>query len=347
MKPIFSFVLLCLMIIACKTNKDALDTVEPFEVVASFSPGYPGYTDVWEYVDEASGTRYALLGSSAGVSIIDVSQPSQPVEVSLVPIPGFGFDMKVWRHYLYSVSGRSGGDAKITDISDPANPVVVGSFPDAHNIFITEDGYLIAEVRGLKIYDLNADPVNPALLWQNGNEGHDAALIGNRLYDFHGGINPLNRYAKIWDVSDITQPVLLATITDPTISYYHSGWPSKDGNYLYICDELAKAAGADISIWDISDLNNPTRVGQFADENSLVHNIYVIGDYAYVSYYAAGLRIFDVSNPAELKLLWHFDTSEAAINDFVGAFGVYPFRPDGVIYVSDMQNGLFIFKQNR
>ncbi len=337
---------LVLILLSCKDNKDALSGEEPFELLAVLPLSYSSYTDVWGYSDPADGKHYALVGVDSGISIIDVNDPRRPGEIALVATPDFGFDFKVWQNYLYGVSGRSNGMGKITDISDPANPAVVGEFPNAHNIFITETGFLIAEVRGLKIYDLNPDPVHPQLVWQNGSEGHDAAVVGNRLYDFHGGLNPSNRYTRVWDVSDITRPALLTTIADPTISYHHSGWPNEDGNYLYICDELAKASGADISIWDISDPGNPTRVGQFADEQSLVHNIYVIGNFAYVAYYAAGLRIFDISDPAQLKLVYEYDTSAAASNNFVGAFGVYPFAPDGLIYVSDMRNGLFIFKRN-
>ena len=42
-------------------------------------------------------------------------------------------------------------EGRIVDLSDPANPVVVGSFPSSHNIFIDADGLMYLEVPGLRI----------------------------------------------------------------------------------------------------------------------------------------------------------------------------------------------------
>ncbi len=185
-----------------------------------------------------------------------MTAPSDPFEVANIDsVPGF--DVKVWGHYLYSVNGRFSGDGKIVDIADPANPRVVGSFPSAHNIFISEHGYLYLESPGLSVFDLNPDPTYPMFVWSAGVEGHDAAVIGNRLYDFHG-VSGTN----IFDVSDPVNPKLLGTIQDLSIVYHHSGWTTEDGNYLFICDELANHPSQDITVWDIRDPANPGRVGQ-------------------------------------------------------------------------------------
>lgn len=40
--------------------------------------------DVWGYVDEF-GNEYAIVGTSKGTSIVDVSTPSEPVEVFWIP----------------------------------------------------------------------------------------------------------------------------------------------------------------------------------------------------------------------------------------------------------------------
>jgi len=255
-------------------------------------------TDVWGYVDSTSGKEYAVVGSSAGVTIVDVTDAAVPVQVATIgSVPGF--DVKVWRHYVYSVTGGGINQGGIVDIFDPGNPQVVGSINSSHNIFISENGYMFAEGPGLTVYDLNPDPTNPSVVWSGGTEGHDASVIGNRLYDFHGRAG-----TNIYDVSFLNpfSVQLLGSINDPAISYHHSGWTTENGQYLFICDELANHPSADITVWDISDPGNPQRVDEFADPTATVHNLYVVGDFAYVSYYSAGFRVFDVGVPSELVI---------------------------------------------
>ncbi|MEL6820522.1 MAG: hypothetical protein AAFP70_02075, partial [Calditrichota bacterium] len=115
-------------------------------------------TDVWGYVDAASEKYYGIVGdqSGSGITIVDVTDPTNLVQVANVPtVPGF--DLKVHQNYVYTVNGGNNGDGGIVDISDPANPQVVGGFPSAHNIWI-DNGYLYAEFDGLKIYSLS-DPL--------------------------------------------------------------------------------------------------------------------------------------------------------------------------------------------
>ena len=305
--------------------------------------------DVWGYVDSNTGKEYALIGygifsdpPDAGVVIADVTDPANPVQVANIDsVPGF--DLKTWRHYMYTVNGRSNGLGGIVDISDPENPKVVDSIPSAHNIFIDERGFMYMECPGLRIFDLNPDPTNPKLIWSDSTfDCHDASVIGNRLFDFHGSAG-----TNIYDVTDPSDPQLLGSINDPAIRFHHSGWPTEDGQFLFICDEGARHPTADFTVWDISDVRNPRKVGSFADPDAIVHNLYVVGNFAFTSYYTAGLRVFDISDPRNPIQLDEFDTAPDTSGEvFAGDFGVYPFAPSGNIYVSDRQSGLFIFAFN-
>lgn len=277
--------------------------------------------------------------TTSGVYIVDVTRPDAPQLVSTTnTIPGF--DVKVWRHYVYSVNGRPSGDGGILDISDPANPQLVGSFPSAHNIFIDENGFMYLSVIGVRIFDLNDEPTEPRLVWSGGNEGHDTFVTGNRLYDFHG-----LEATNIYDISDPIHPQLLNSIDATFIVYNHSGCPTEDGKFLLICDELGDKFGApaDITVWDISDIDNPRKVDEYANATATVHNLFIKGDYAYASYYTAGFCVFDVSEPNKIKLMAEYDTCPTTGETFEGAFGVYPFAPSGNIYISDKGTGLYIF----
>ena len=298
-------------------------------------PGTFG-TDVWGYLDPATGREYAIAGdnSGGGITIVDVSNPDQPFQVANVStVPGF--DIKTWKNYIYTVNGSS-GTGGIVDINNINAPSVVGSFPSSHNIFISDGGYLFTE--DLFTYNINTAPTSPQLVRNGGFGGHDVAVIGSRLYDFHGSFG-----TNIYQFDNPANLQQVSVINDPSIAYNHSGWPSEDGNTLFICDELATHPTADITVWDISDLGDPVRIGDFADPNAIVHNFYVIGNYAYVSYYTAGLRIFDVSDPANITIVAQYDTSPLSGETFAGAFGVYPFLPSGLILVNDWTEGLFMF----
>ena len=60
--------------------------------------------------------------------------------------------------------------------------------------------------------------------------------------------------------------------------------------------------------------------------------------------YSDGYWAVDVSNPANPRPIAHYDTSQLTGNEYVGAWGCYPFQPSGVVYISDMQSGFWILK---
>jgi len=315
-------------------------------------------TDVWGYIDQSTGKEYAIVGDFTfrgnnrvgGYTLVDVSEPSNPqIASSLTNV--IGADMKTSGHYLYMANSGNPNAAddssRVVDISDPMNPVVVGAFQAAHNIFVAGSYLYVSfeDSSGLRIFDIGTDPAIPQLVWEANifgrRDGHDVAVIRDRMYDFHG---PDGTY--IYDVSDPANPQLLGAVRH--LIYHHSGWVTDDDNFLFICDESAKNQEADVTIWDITDPANAVLVGDITDPFTRVHNLYIIDTLAYVSYYEAGLKIFDVSTPAEPKLLDQFNTNlnkgTGLGSGFTGAWGVYPFSPTGNIFVSDVDNGLFVFE---
>tara|TARA_R110002073_G_C9489873_1_gene580739 strand:+ start:4337 stop:5410 length:1074 start_codon:yes stop_codon:yes gene_type:complete len=325
---------------APEPNPDAAATETISLVGALEITGLPVH-DVWSYTDDATSKQYALLSAAnAGLRVIDISVRSAPVEVgSLSGAELVATDVKTWRNYAYTIGEGQGVMGAIVDLANPAAPVVVGNFANAHNLFVSDGGYLFASAPGLRIYDLNGDPTQPSEVYSDSDcQGHDVSIVGQRLYDFAGDCG-----TRIFDIANPASPQLLGTIVDESL-LHHSGWPSEDGKHLFLCDELASPTQDDIAVWDIADLASPQRVGSYSDANAFVHNLYVVGDYAYVSYYRAGFRVFDVSDPAQIRLVDEYDTDPAMSGPgFGGNFGVYPFSEDGVILASDEGNGLFLF----
>lgn len=318
---------------------------ETTTLLGQYTLSNPGaVTDIWGYVDPNTNREYALVGetnSSTGVSIIDVTDPTNPTLVGQAA--GIvAADMKVWRNYLYVVTGfRGPNEARIFDLTDPRTPQYAGAFESSHTLFIDDRGSmylsLAGEPREVRIYDVARNPTSPSLLWMDGiGEPHAAYVVGTTLYDFHGYSG-----TRIYDVTARAVPFLLGVVTNG--EFHHSGMPTEDGKYLFITQELVSHPRPDITVWNIEDPANPVLVGEIADPNATAHNLYIIGRYAYVSYYSAGFRVYDVSNPAQPVLVAEYDTSAWEGDGFRGCWGVYPFPPSGHIYASDRDNGLFVF----
>ena len=80
------------------------------------------------------------------------------------------------------------------------------------------------------------------------------------------------------------------------------------------------------------------------DTTSMPHNPYLLGRYAFVSYYMDGLQIYDIGDPRNPVRAGYYDTYPGPdVQTFAGAWGVYPYLPSRRILVSDMQTGLYVF----
>ena len=315
-------------------------SAQPLKLVSS--QNYEGYEiDLWGYVDQ-NENEYILIGSDTALYIVNVNTPVNPQLVSTIIMPGsigFGaFDVKVWQNYAYVVSGSALDTGLIYDISNPQNPKRAGKFPDSHNIFISPGGYLITEGPKMKIFNLNNSPVDPELIYSTSdNDGHDAAVIGDRLFDFHGGLG-----TNIYSTSNMSNPVLLGNIPATISGYSHSGWVTDDGNFLLVSCEICDYP--DLSMWDIRDYNNMILTDVFDDTSTSTHNVQIRGSYAFVSSYRSGLRVFKISDPFNIRLVAEYDPEPGSQTGFSGTFGVYVFSESGYIFASDSYEGLMIFE---
>jgi choice-of-anchor B domain-containing protein len=297
--------------------------------------------DVWGYTDSATGDKYALLcASTSGLRVVDLSDITNPAIVGTISGNGVrAIDVKTWRNYAYVVGESLNLSGKIIDLTDPTNPTQVGTFPGGHNMLISDSGYMYVATPGIKIYDLNVDPVNPLLVYNdNSCSGHDVSISGNVLYDYSN-----NCGTRIFDISQPDTMISMGVVP-PSGIFHHSGWSSQNGNYVFICDELALPAENDITVWDITNLSTPVMVDSFADPGAYVHNLYVINNYAYVSYYSAGFRLFDISDPTNISMVAEYDTDSALSGPgYGGNFGLFTLWGTDTILASDEENGLYVF----
>ncbi len=67
---------------------------------------------------------YAYAGGRFGLTILDVSNPAQPVEIGHLALPVV--DIEVAGDYAYIAAGDAG--LHLVDVSDPTAPVEVGRY---------------------------------------------------------------------------------------------------------------------------------------------------------------------------------------------------------------------------
>jgi hypothetical protein len=68
----------------------------------------------------------------------------------------------------------------------------------------------------------------------------------------------------------------------------------------------------------------------------------------YIAHYESGLKVVDFSDPTNAVEVGFYDTyPQGESPDFHGAWGVYPFTQNEMIFVSDIQTGLYILRFDR
>ena len=285
--------------------------------------------------------------------------------------------------YAYVVSEAAGSGLQILDLSDLSSGVKLlatsKAFERAHTVYLANVDYATgaanvpdlppvlyvegSNVAGLLAFDIS-DPAAPSLAGQFFNSyAHDiwaGVLRGSRASACPSGSDPCEIVVnwagdaiRIIDFSIKTNPMLVSRLQYLGLGYAHSGWISKDGNYLFSMDELdERNTGGDTSVRvvDVHDWRNPFVAGNwFGTNKSIEHNGYTVGDLYYFSNYERGLTILDVSNPLSPSEVAYFDTYPATDTaNFHGAWAAYPFLPSGNILVSNIDGagGLYVLRQS-
>lgn len=307
---------------------------------------YSYHSGIWGYT-APNGTELAIIGTQSGTSFVNVTVPTNPVEVAFIPGTSSTWrEIRCYGTYAY-ISNEDGGGLAIVDMTNPLSPSLVRNyttyFTTCHSLHIdTQTGYLYCNGtnNGMIILNVGSNPtLPPSVATYNTYYVHDC-------YSRDG----IGYFAEISNEQfSIVEVNHLPTFTNRSTTTYagaftHNAWLTDDSQYLLTTDELA---GGHIRVWDVSNLNSPVQVGGYAipGDDSIVHNVYVRGNLAIASWYTAGLQILDISNPLNPVRVGYYDTYPGT-GQFSGAWGVYPFAQNGNIYISDMQTGLYVFQFN-
>ena len=229
-----------------------------------------------------------------------------------------------------SMGGETcGGGLHMIDVREPTNPVFAGCFSETET---GNNGTGFSHDAQCLVY-----------------QGPDTDQAGREVC-FGANETALS----ISDVSDKSNPVSIATAVYPNPAYVHQGWISDDHRFFYVNDEGDEVGGlverTRTLVWDIEDLDDPVLVKEHLGETAASdHNLYVNGQFMYQSNYVSGLRILDVSDPAEPREVGFFDSVPVGDNSpgFAGSWSNYPFFESGLIIFTSMREGLFVVRKAR
>jgi choice-of-anchor B domain-containing protein len=310
---------------------------------------YSGYSDCWGYT-APNGDEYALLGTTTGLSVVNLVDPENPYETGFFSgATSTWRDIKTYGDVAYVVNESSGG-LMIVDLSDPENPAQLptyNGFSTAHNLYIDEPtarAFIAGSnlsAGGCRILSL-ASPASPTEIgsWE-GEYFHDIMVQDNRLY----GSAIYNARLRILDVTNVGSITILGTISGYPNAFTHNAWPTADGNYVMTSDETS---GSSCRLWDISNLPTATQTDLYQPNAvTIPHNTHIDGDLAIISYYTLGVRIVDISNPFDIQEVGFYDTWPANnAGSFDGCWGAFPFfgTNEHLIVASDLSTGLYVLE---
>ena len=252
----------------------------------------------------------------------------------------------------------------LLDLADPSHPVVITRFtapdlaPGIHNVWIDGDyAYLVVDgavpSSGLRVLDIS-DPANPQIVasfYGGGSFLHDVYVRDGLAFLSHWstGLIILDVGNGVVGGSPVN-PIEVSRITIPGYDVHNSWyWPAS--GYVFLGDEIA--VPGTVRIVDVNDLASPREVASFTLAGAAPHNFWIdeLAGIAYFSWYENGIHAVDVSG----QLLGELDKQARQVASIqydvggacVAASGTCSWAPqlhDGLIYVSDLNSGLWVLR---
>ena len=302
----------------------------------------------WHHVDQTGG-EWALVGTSAGLSLVDLEDPTQPVQRFTVPSLNNNWrEVKTWAGYAYFGSEAPQSGITIVNLNYLPDSIqwkvwrgdgFFDSLIVRSHALQAEAGYLYIcgggnVTNGVVIANL-IDPWNPHIVSKYAaNYVHDAFIRGDTLWTseiYQGQFG-------VVDISNRSNPVLLATQPTPG-AFNHNTGLSEDSKTLFTTDEKT---GAPLASFDVSKLDDIRLLDVYFPSKKPegeVHNVRVVkGDFLVCPSYKGQLTIVDGAQPDNLiEIAW----------DSLGTSLIWdadPYLPSGIIFATAKNEGLFIYQ---
>ena len=244
---------------------------------------------------------YAYLARYGGMTVLDITTPSDPQLISNYTTMSNAYDIQVIGGLAYLADEESG--LRLINTVNPENPQELGFYStlgDLRQIVATENLlYLVNSGTAWAefwIMDISV-PQNPQRIGYRQIPAGDKGMTVSGNYAYFPVANGATGFIQDVLILNVENPYLPVEAGLLTIDTTNS---ISDlvvvGHYLYV---LEYHNG--IRIFNISDPADPVYHGFYSMDNSpSLYNITVSGNYAYVAdgQSGNGLRILDISDPA-------------------------------------------------
>jgi hypothetical protein len=328
-------------------------------------------------IQTCGGSRYDT-SLFRGLQAWDVTDPADPVEIGRLNTgcctrgihelevqhrPDLG------RTYVYasvptseypdslSPSGRRDrlgrGDFRLIDITDPSQPVEVSSWG------------VVRDLGGPPAPGLGCDP--DPIYGHSAEPSADGRLVFVSYWD--SGFIAL-------DVTDPATPKFRGRTVYPENADGdgHSSNFDEGRGLLFGADEdFCKTSGSGtekgygyLRVYDYRDLAAPVQIGEYRTLNSMgandqgagdyvIHNPLLVGTDVYASWYSDGVRVIETTNPRAPREVAYFvppsannpvsPSQRGVLNNATQVWGVAVDEATGLVYLSDMNSGLWIVRR--
>lgn len=290
------------------TYKDAAGTTADWNTALGelrlppFSPSELGnYDTPGLNLSNAVAGDLAFVGDTAGLRVIDISDPENPTLLGTVSPSLACYGVAADGDYVYIADGLSG--LRVVSVSNPAAPVVLSTSAtsDARGVAASGNIVLVADqAAGLRVFNVTL-PASPVLIATYDTPG---LATGVFVAGMHAFVADGSAGLIIIDFRIPSAPTLVG-------SYDTAGSAlgvHVDGRRAFVAD----GAGG-LTVIDIGNLASPVGIGSY-DTPGNAEGVFVTGDRAYVADGIFGLHIVDITNPALPSPLYTFDTFGTAHN---------------------------------
>ena len=245
------------------------------------------FTDTIQDIVVQGKTAYVAAGS-AGLKIVDVSDPSQLKLLGTWQSPAFAEGIAIAGKIAFLANGAKG--ISIIDISDPSKPKSIASAYTENYAFDVvcsgDHAFIAAGDAGLLILDIK-DPAKPKELAQLDTDGYTYEVVQSDksvyVADAWAGVQVVN-------VSDPAKPVLTTSIAT-------SGWSLG----VAVADKKLVSAngGQGFDLFDVKDPTKPVLKSTFfklpSESDATPRRVVISDGLLLVADTTNGLRLVDIS----------------------------------------------------
>jgi hypothetical protein len=320
-----------------------------------YDTSFPRGLMLWDVTDPANPVELGFLDTGCctrGVHEFEVEHREDLGRTfAYATVPASEYPDSATSSGFRDEEGR--GDFRLIDITDPNNPVEVSDWGVVHDA-----GGPLGPGQG-------CDP--DAIFGHGAEPSGDGTEVFLAYWD--SGFVAL-------DVTDPENPVLLGD-TDygpDEDGDAHSSMFDDDRQLLFTADEdfcLHSGPGIEtgygyLRVYDYSDRAAPVQIGEYRTPNSMtggqpgsgdytIHNTYLVGTDVYISWYSDGVRVVDASDPTNPTEVAYFvppagqnpvkPSQRGVLSQTPQVWGVVVDEATGLVYISDMNTGLWILRR--